>query len=115
MPKYTGAAILADDGGIESFNFDYVFLGEGHRPCPMLNRKTGEIEMITGTGKSGAVYHDFVDEWKEIDGNRIHITRNVSIVNMDYSMTEFKSYKQLRMQVENWLDEHNHSDYNKKW
>ena len=115
VPKDKGAAILKADGGLTAFKWDYVFLSEGHAPCEYYNRKKKRIEMITGTGKSGAVYHDKVDEDMVIDGNTVHITRNVSIVNVDYSMGEWQSYAQVKLEVQEYLDTYNNRDYNKKW
>lgn len=98
-----------------AFKWDYVFKAEGHSPCEYYNRKKKRTEIITGTGKSGAVYHDKIDEDMIIEGNKVHITRNVSIVNVDYSMSEWASYSQARMGVQEYLDTFDNPDYNKKW
>lgn len=115
VPKAKGAAILKADGGIEAFRFGYVFKGSGHEPCEYYNRKKDRTEIITGTGKTGAVYHDQIDEDKTVDGNVVHITRNVAIIEVDYSMDEWPSYYQVRMQFQNYLDQFEKTDYNKKW
>lgn len=94
VPKQKGSEVLVNDGGIEAFTFDYVF---------------------KNTGKTGAVYDDEIDKWIEIDGHRLHLTRNVTIVDMDYSMTITKDYYQLLWSLEEFIDKETYSDYNKKW
>lgn len=94
VPKEKGSEVLKRDGGIAKFDFDYVF---------------------KNTGKTGAVYSDDIDMVLEIDGHQLRITRNVTIVEMDYSMTASKSYAQLLWALEEFLDKYDYSDYNKRW
>lgn len=94
VPKAKGSEVLVRDGGIEAFTFDYVF---------------------KGTGKTGAVYDDEIDKRIEIDGHKLHLTRNVTIVDMDYSMTITEDYNQLLWSLQEFVDKQKYSDYNKKW
>ena len=71
--------------------------------------------MFKDTGKTGAVYDDTIDKWVEMEGHMLHITRNVTIVDMDYSMTITKDYYQLLYSVQEFLDKKAYTDYNKKW
>lgn len=94
VPKKLGSIELGKKGGIEAFTFDTVF---------------------TESGKTASVYNDDMDEWIEADGKPLHITRNVVIIEVDYSMTVSKSYNQLLAQIESFLDKRRYTDYNKKW
>ena len=94
VPKKSGSKVLEQDGGIIKFDFNYVF---------------------RNTGKSGAKYDDDIDKWIEIDGHSLHLTRNVTIIEVDYSMTETKSYAQLLSIIDAFLDKYNYTDYNKRW
>lgn len=94
VPKKTGSEVLKNDGGIEKFDFDYVF---------------------KDTGKTGAVYSDDIDTVMKVNGHSVHITRNVTIVDVDYSMTVNRDYKQLLWLIDAWLDKYDYSDYNKRW
>ena len=96
VPKDTGSAYLAAHGGIEAFDFNLVFPG-------------------SETEKLGASYDDEINEIREVDGHRIHITRNVTLVSCDYYMTLYYSYRQILDQAEAFLDKYDHSDYNKRW
>ena len=94
VPKEKGSEVLKKDGGIEAFNFDYVF---------------------KDTGKTAAIYDDDIDKWIEIDGKPLHITRNVTIINVEYDMKLYKSYAQMLALAQSWLDRVDFTDYNKRW
>ena len=115
VPKSKGSAILKADGGILRFDKNYVFKGAGHDPVPWYNKAKGEWETITGTGKTGATYDDDINTWVELNGHRIHITRCVTIIEMDYAMSWTKSYQYISDTLEAELDKIRYSDYNKKW
>lgn len=94
VPKKKGSEVLKNDGGIEAFNFDYVF---------------------KNTGKTAAIYDDDIDEWIDVEGGRIHLTRNVTIIEVDYDMKLYKSYAQMLAIAQAWLDRVDYTDYNKRW
>ena len=94
VPKKKGGEVLQRDGGIEAFNFDYVF---------------------KDIGKTAAIYDDDIDQWIEVDGKPLHITRNVTIINVDYDMKLYKSYAQMLALAQSWLDRVDFTDYNKRW
>lgn len=94
VPKKKGSEELVEKGGIEAFTFDLVF---------------------EHSGKTASVYNDDMDEVVEVDGHELRITRNVVIVDVEYSMTAAKDYSQLLDQIQSFLDKYEYSDYNKRW
>ena len=96
MPKGKGSRFLRKIGGIEKFNFDLVFPG-----CL--------------TGKTGAVYHDDIDEVRIVGHHKVHLTRNVTIVEVDYYMKFESTYREMLDSVKEYLDKIRYTDYNKKW
>lgn len=115
VPKDKGSAILKADGGILRFDKDYIFKGDGHDPVEWENPRTKKKEIITGTGKTGAIYDDDIDKYENLEDHLIHITRCVTIIEMDYAMSWSKSYYLMRYIVESNLDLVEYSDYNRKW
>lgn len=51
-------------------------------------------------GGSEAIYNDHVDKWIEIDGHKVHITRNVSINPSTYTLGLTSEYKRLILMPE---------------
>lgn len=94
VPKAAGSEELKRMGGIEKFTFDMVF---------------------RESGKTRAVYKDRINNTIKVDGHRLHITRCVTVVETEYAMSMFKSYMQMYLMFDSFLDEFNYSDYNKKW
>lgn len=98
VPKKAGSKELEEKGGIEAFDFGLVF---GH------------------SGKTASVYNDDMDIWVKVEDqgetHDLHITRNVAIIEVEYSMSETADYMQLLDMVQHCLDKYDHTDYNKKW
>lgn len=94
VPKKGGSKELKEMGGIEKFDWNLVF---------------------RRSGKTASVYNDDMDITVIREGRSLRITRNVAIVEVDYSMTPALSYAQLLDQLQNLIDNHHYSDYNKKW
>ena len=115
VPKDQGSAELKADGGILWFDEEYIFKGEGHEPFHFYNKVKEEWEIITGTGKTGAIYDDDINKFEMVEDHMIHLTKCVTIIEMDYEMSWSKSYYLMRYLVEANLDLVLYSDYNKKW
>ena len=94
VPKERGSEELKKMGGIEKFDFDLIF---------------------RESGKTASVYNDDMDETVIVDGHELRITRNVAIIDVEYSMTATHTYYQLLAQIESYLDNLDFRDYNKKW
>lgn len=98
IPKEEGSKELVEKGGIEMFDFDFVF---------------------SHSGKTASVYNDDMDEIVTVteDGvsHELRITRNVAIINIPYYMHESRDYQQLIDMIQASLDKQQYSDYNKKW
>lgn len=94
VPKEEGSKELSKRGGIEAFDFDLVF---------------------RESGKHGAVYKDDIDTIINIDGHELRITRCVSLVDVEYSMTASRNYSQLLEEIDEVLDNYDYTDYNRKW
>ena len=94
VPKKEGSKVLQLSGGIVNFDFNYVF---------------------RDTGKSAAKYDDNIDKVVMIDGHELHLTRNVTILDVDYSMTVTQSYDHLINSLQAFLDKYELSDYNRRW
>ena len=46
-------------------------------------------------GGREAIYNDYIDEWREIDGHKLHITKNLTLVPSTYTLGLTAEYKRL--------------------
>ena len=81
--KKKGAAELEKAGGIDAFQEGFVF------------REAGGLE---------SKYNDNSDYWVEIDGHKLHITRNISLHPSSYTGGITQDYRYLLNYKEHWLD-----------
>jgi hypothetical protein len=93
VPKESGSDVLSKNGGIEQFSDSYIF---------------------KDTGKTTAVYNDTADYDIQVDGHKLHISRYVCIVDVDYSMDLRTDYSTLVAACKILLDELQNPDYNSK-
>ena len=75
--KRSGAEDLERNGGIDAFEIGYVFTG-----------KAGGVE---------AVYNDSADEVREIEGHKLHITKNVCLRPSTYTLGITADYEKAIM------------------
>ena len=96
VPKKKGSAEMAAKGGIEKFDFNMVF---------------------TESEKLNAVYKDKPSDVVTVmvDGHELKITRNVTLIKVDYSMAADPGYKELIRGCKRMVDSWQYTDYNEKW
>jgi len=75
IPKEQGSKIIeASANGIMDFDEGFVF---------------------KGSGKKTVDYNDDIDDYIEMDGHMLHITRNAAIIDVDYTMQRPLEYERL--------------------
>lgn len=96
VPKENGSEEMDAKGGIENFNFDMVF---------------------EDSEKLNAVYKDRPqdDVTLMVDGHELRITRNVTLIEVSYTMAATPTYEDCLRGCKVILDSWQYSDYNEKW
>ena len=91
IPKEKGSIKITEDGGIENFDFDYVF---------------------KGIGLKGIIPNDHVLIDTVRQGHALRITRNYCIVEREFRLRIESDYSELVRQFREFLDSKEYSDYN---
>ena len=64
-------------------------------------------------GGRDAIYNDFVDEWREIEGHKVHVTKNLTLIPSTYTLGLTAEYKRLILYTDVVLAFMKQQEYNK--